>query len=54
MACRDMTKGESARQQILNQNPEAKLKLIKIDLASLKSVKACADMFLKGKLQNKD
>ena len=48
MACRDVQKAESARQEILTNNPQAKLKLIKVDLASLKSVRECADNFLKG------
>jgi len=48
MACRNMEKAEQARQDILSKNPEAKLILIKIDLNSLQSVKACAEEFMKG------
>ncbi|KAF6018358.1 hypothetical protein EB796_023329 [Bugula neritina] len=47
MACRNMEKAEQARQDILSKNPEAKLILIKIDLNSLQSVKACAEEFMK-------
>lgn len=48
MACRSMTKAETAKQDILKHNPNAKLRLIHLDLNSLKSVKACVDEFLKG------
>ena len=48
MACRNMVKGEQARQDILKDNPSANLKLIKLDLESLKSVQECSEQFLAG------
>lgn len=48
MACRNMEKAESARLDILETVPEAKLKLIKLDLGSLASVKECADSFMES------
>lgn len=48
MACRNLEKAEAARQDILKDNSDAKLKVIKLDLESLASVKECADLFIKG------
>ena len=48
MACRNMDKASQAREDILRENPRANLKLVRLDLASLKSVRECADSFLKG------
>ncbi|XP_067951229.1 retinol dehydrogenase 12-like [Watersipora subatra] len=47
MACRNMDKASQAREDILKENPRANLKLVRLDLASLKSVRECADSFLK-------
>jgi NAD(P)-dependent dehydrogenase (short-subunit alcohol dehydrogenase family) len=39
MGCRDLEKGASAKQRILNEGSSAKLDLMKLDLASLSSIK---------------
>lgn len=49
MACRNMQKAEETRQELLKLNPSAKLKLLKVDLGSLESVRHCVDEFRKGK-----
>lgn len=46
MACRNLEKGEKARQQILAEVPDAALDLMALDLADLASVEAFADAFL--------
>lgn len=46
MACRNLEKGEWARQQILQQNPRVEPEVWQLDLASLASVEAFADRFL--------
>ena len=43
MACRNVDKGEKVKSEILNSLPEADLKLMQVDMASLKSVKHFAD-----------
>lgn len=43
MACRNLEKGERVKSEILNSLPEADLKLMQVDMASLKSVKSFAD-----------
>ncbi len=43
MACRDLTRAKAARADIANSVPGAKLALVPLDLASLASVRACAD-----------
>jgi NAD(P)-dependent dehydrogenase (short-subunit alcohol dehydrogenase family) len=45
MACRNIQKGEAARQHILELNPAVKPEVWHLDLASLKSVEAFADKF---------
>jgi NAD(P)-dependent dehydrogenase (short-subunit alcohol dehydrogenase family) len=45
MACRNMQKGEEAKAKILQQEPKAKIYLMKIDTSSLKEVKKFADLF---------
>ncbi len=43
MAVRDLEKGAAARDEVLAANPEARLRLERIDLASLESVRDFAD-----------
>lgn len=43
MACRNLQKGEEARQEILRQFPKADLKLMQLDLGSLQSVREFAE-----------
>lgn len=43
MACRNLEKGERVKSEILSFLPEADLKLMQVDMASLKSVKHFAD-----------
>ena len=45
MAIRNIEKGETARKQILNQHPDADVKVMQLDLASLDSVKGFAKEF---------
>ncbi|XP_022094698.1 retinol dehydrogenase 14-like isoform X2 [Acanthaster planci] len=45
MACRDQTKAEDAISGIKRTNPDAKLTFMKLDLASLKSVRQFVDEF---------
>ena len=45
MACRNMTKAEKAKADVLGQVPDANLDLMKLDNSSLESVKAFADAF---------
>ena len=42
MACRNLDKAEQARQDILRNVPNADIDIVKLDLADLNSVKACA------------
>ncbi|MCG8671740.1 MAG: oxidoreductase [Pseudomonadales bacterium] len=42
MACRNLSKAEDAKQQILDSVPNADIDIVKLDLADLKSVEACA------------
>lgn len=46
MACRNVSKAETAKEQILKEAPSAKLEIIKLDLSNLKSVHAFAEEFL--------
>lgn len=46
MACRNQEKGELARQKIMECNPEVEPELWELDLSSLLSVKAFAELFL--------
>ena len=48
MACRNLEKGELARQKILEFNPEVEPELWELDLSSLSSVKAFAQLYLSG------
>ncbi|MGB3775788.1 MAG: oxidoreductase, partial [Leeuwenhoekiella sp.] len=48
MACRDLEKAENAKQQLLKQVGSAKLDILPLDLASLDSVRAFAENFLKN------
>lgn len=43
MACRDLARAKAARADITASVPGAKLELVSLDLASLASVRACAD-----------
>lgn len=45
MACRNMSKAEKAKSEVLKSVPNAKLDLMELDNASLDSVKAFADAF---------
>ena len=45
MACRNMSKAEKAKAEVLAGNPNAKLDLMQLDNASLASVRAFADAF---------
>ncbi len=45
MACRNMSKAEKAKAEVLASNPSAKLDLMELDNASLESVRAFADAF---------
>ena len=45
MACRSLQKGEAAKTEILRAAPAAKLDLMQLDNASLKSVRTFADAF---------
>lgn len=46
IAARNMEAANEAKQQILNENARARIDILKLDLSSLKSVKAFADNFL--------
>ena len=46
MACRNLDKGEKAKKELLHSNPEAKLELLPLDLASLDSVRGFAKGYL--------
>ncbi|CAG2111039.1 unnamed protein product, partial [Medioppia subpectinata] len=41
--CRDLKKGEAAVNDILSLNPKANIKLLSLDLSSLKSVRKCVE-----------
>ncbi len=45
MACRNLEKGEAAKQEVLAQVPNASLDLMQLDLGSLDSVRAFADAY---------
>ncbi|MFC2062679.1 oxidoreductase [Chloroflexota bacterium] len=45
MACRDQNKGEVAKQQINQENPQALVELIGLDLANLESVRSFVNEF---------
>jgi hypothetical protein len=45
MACRSLSKGEAARDQIVQQVPGASLELLALDLGSLDSVREAAETF---------
>lgn len=45
MACRNLAKAKNAKQKILDDNPNANLELMKLDLADLASVKQFAENF---------
>lgn len=42
LACRDQTKGQAALAHLKNNHPDARVKLYKLDLADLSSVRGCA------------
>lgn len=46
MACRNTGKGEEARRQLLAEQPQADLRVVTLDTASLASVAACATQLL--------
>ena len=46
MACRNLEKGEAARRKLLECNPEIEPELWELDLSSLASVRAFAELFL--------
>jgi NAD(P)-dependent dehydrogenase (short-subunit alcohol dehydrogenase family) len=45
LACRDIAKGDAARDQVLQELPEASIEVMQLDLASLASVRAFAEAF---------
>ncbi len=45
MACRSIEKAKGAKQRIIEQNPNARLEILKIDLSDLSSVKEFAQLF---------
>jgi NAD(P)-dependent dehydrogenase (short-subunit alcohol dehydrogenase family) len=45
LACRNIDKAEAARSQILDDNPDALMEIMKLDLASLKSIEQFAEQF---------
>ena len=51
IACRDMTKGEKARKEIVEISGNQNVILRKLDLASMKSIKRFADQILSEELQ---
>jgi len=52
IACRDVTKAEAAKRDILSSNSAAQVNLLKLDLGSLRSVRDCADAFKQSKLSS--
>ncbi|KAJ3349634.1 hypothetical protein HDU83_000399 [Entophlyctis luteolus] len=48
ICCRSVEKAEAARQEILQETPEAEINLVSLDLNSLKSVRACAESLIKS------
>jgi NAD(P)-dependent dehydrogenase (short-subunit alcohol dehydrogenase family) len=46
LACRDQTKGQAALAHIKNQHPDASVSVVALDLASLDSVRECAETVL--------
>jgi NAD(P)-dependent dehydrogenase (short-subunit alcohol dehydrogenase family) len=53
MACRDLKKGEKAKNKILAKVPNAELEVMELDLASLESIRKFAETF-KGKYDKLD
>ena len=53
MTCRNLEKGETARQTILGEHSKAQLKVMRLDLADLASVRSFADAF-KAKYERLD
>ncbi len=47
IACRTLAKGEAARQEIIDQNPKAKVRIMELDLTDLNSIKNFAANFVK-------
>lgn len=47
IACRTLSKGEAAKQGIIEQNPEAKVRVMELDLTDLDSIKKFATNFTK-------
>lgn len=45
MACRNLEKGDKAREKIIRQAPEANLELMQLDLSKLSSVRAFAEEY---------
>ena len=45
LACRNLEKGEAARQKILREFPQASLKVMALDLSSLDSIRVFADAY---------
>ena len=43
LACRDLTKGEKAKNSLLVDNPELNIEILKLDLASIKNITEAAD-----------
>jgi WW domain-containing oxidoreductase len=46
MACRSVTKAQDAKGAILREKPDARIDLIQLDLANLKSVEDCAKEYI--------
>lgn len=51
MACRDVEKGEEAAASIRAANPKAQVEVHELDLADTCSIRAFAQMFLRGDAQ---
>ena len=49
LACRDVTKGEAAEKAIKETAKNDKVKFLKLDLASFKSIREFADTFKESK-----
>lgn len=45
LACRNLTKGENAKNEILKEYPSGKIQVMELDLANLASVKAFSEQF---------
>ena len=53
MCCRDLFKGEKAKQKLLKFNSSGKIELVELDLSDLKNIKKAVN-FIKNKFDNLD